>query len=450
MRNMEERTFILDGSNPKKENEERTKIVNSEGFKNDLAQKQKKQVEKMKALKNMAYIGGGAGVAALAMGFMPSNAEEFNPEDPIIVPDEPQQAIGVNEQMTYNEAWNAAREEVGPGGYFVWRNEQFSTYSQEEWSNLDKDDQKVFEENMREDYAENLTIEEDDSKIAFVVQDTAPIAENVTDDMTFGDAFAMARQETGPGGVFEWRGTLYNTYYKEEWENMSGEDRSDFAASYQNVAPDSIVQHSDVEYITGAELVSNEGEIFLESEIVTNEDGDEMRIGYFMQGDEYIVKIDVDNDNQYDYIADPNTNQLIGLNGNEDVDLSQFADDGGVEPIMSETIQIEGYDALVTVYSDGHQEALIDIDGDGTYDTKLSIDLDGNLEVYDSYGNLVDEQVLDMDDIYMGEEHIPIGEDELYVETSTDYLDREIEDSDFGDDFNDEGDVSSWMNDELV
>ena len=40
---------------------------------------------------------------------------------------------------------------------------------------------------------------------------------------------------------------------------------------------------------------------------------------------------------------------------------------------MSETIQIEGYDALVTVYSDGHQEALIDIDGDGTYDTKYQL-----------------------------------------------------------------------------
>ena len=77
---MEEKTFILDGSNPKKDNEERTKIVNNESFKNDLAEKQKKQVGKMKTLKNMALMGGGAGVAALAMGFMPSNADEFNPE----------------------------------------------------------------------------------------------------------------------------------------------------------------------------------------------------------------------------------------------------------------------------------------------------------------------------------------------------------------------------------
>ena len=442
---MEEKTFILDGSNPKKDNEERTKIVNNESFKNDLAEKQKKQVGKMKTLKNMALMGGGAGVAVLAMGLMPSNADEFNPEEPIVVPDEPQQATGVNEQMTYNEAWDAAREEVGPGGYFVWRNEQFSTYSQEEWNNLDAEDQKVFEENMHEDYAENLTIEQDDSNIAFVVQDNAPLAESVSEDMSFGDAFAMARQETGPGGVFEWRGTLYNTYYKDEWENMSDEDKSDFVASYQNVAPEGIAYQSDIEYTPNAELVSNEGEIFLEDEIVTNEYGEEMRIGYFKQGDEYIVKIDVDNDNQYDYIADPETNQLIGLNGNEDVDLNQFADEGGVEPIMSETIQIEGYDALVTVYSDGHQEALIDIDGDGTYDTKLSVDLDGNLEVYDSYGNLVDQQVLDM-----GEEDIPTVEEDLYVETGTDYIDNQLEDDDFGDDFNDSGDVSGWMNDELV
>ena len=36
------------------------------------------------------------------------------------------------------------------------------------------------------------------------------------DEMSFGEAFAAARAELGPGEVFEWRGALFSTYYAEE------------------------------------------------------------------------------------------------------------------------------------------------------------------------------------------------------------------------------------------
>ena len=36
----------------------------------------------------------------------------------------------------------------------------------------------------------------------------------VSDDMSFDEAFASARKQVGAGGVFEWRGKLYGTYYK--------------------------------------------------------------------------------------------------------------------------------------------------------------------------------------------------------------------------------------------
>ena len=38
----------------------------------------------------------------------------------------------------------------------------------------------------------------------------------VSDDMSFDEAFASARKQVGAGGVFEWRGKLYGTYYKNE------------------------------------------------------------------------------------------------------------------------------------------------------------------------------------------------------------------------------------------
>ena len=38
----------------------------------------------------------------------------------------------------------------------------------------------------------------------------------VSDDVSFNEAFADARAQVGPGGVFEWHGRVYGTYYKEE------------------------------------------------------------------------------------------------------------------------------------------------------------------------------------------------------------------------------------------
>jgi hypothetical protein len=45
---------------------------------------------------------------------------------------------------------------------------------------------------------------------------TAPVATSVTKDMDFEEAFAAARHETGPGGVFMYQGQYYNTFYAEE------------------------------------------------------------------------------------------------------------------------------------------------------------------------------------------------------------------------------------------
>jgi len=54
---------------------------------------------------------------------------------------------------------------------------------------------------------------------------------DVNPGQSFSDAFAEARAEVGPGGVFHWHGGIYNTYTKEEWDSMSAEEKHDFAES---------------------------------------------------------------------------------------------------------------------------------------------------------------------------------------------------------------------------
>lgn len=56
------------------------------------------------------------------------------------------------------------------------------------------------------------------------------VATSVDDSMTFNEAFAAARHEVGAGGIFTWHGHTYSTFYKEEWDAMSPEDREEYWA----------------------------------------------------------------------------------------------------------------------------------------------------------------------------------------------------------------------------
>ena len=55
-----------------------------------------------------------------------------------------------------------------------------------------------------------------------------PVAFNVSDGMSFSQAFNAARQEVGPGGVFPWNGNVYATYSDSEWHGLSEQYRHEF------------------------------------------------------------------------------------------------------------------------------------------------------------------------------------------------------------------------------
>ncbi|MBQ7422193.1 MAG: hypothetical protein IJV27_08640 [Prevotella sp.] len=70
---------------------------------------------------------------------------------------------------------------------------------------------------------------------------------NVDGNLSFGDAFAAARAEVGPGGVFYWHGGIYNTYTSEEWNGMTDEQKLDFAQQVRpEVQPETISIPTDV------------------------------------------------------------------------------------------------------------------------------------------------------------------------------------------------------------
>ena len=68
----------------------------------------------------------------------------------------------------------------------------------------------------------------------------------VSDELSFSEAFAAARAQVGPGGVFEWHGAIFNTYYADEWDALSDEQKEAFA---QLVQPEIPVDNINAEHI---------------------------------------------------------------------------------------------------------------------------------------------------------------------------------------------------------
>ncbi len=59
----------------------------------------------------------------------------------------------------------------------------------------------------------------------------------VGDDMSFAEAFAEARAEVGPGGVFVWHGGVYSTFYAEEWNAMTPAEQQAFTGQVGVAVP---------------------------------------------------------------------------------------------------------------------------------------------------------------------------------------------------------------------
>ena len=70
-----------------------------------------------------------------------------------------------------------------------------------------------------------------------IIYTDAPFSHQVTDDMSFNQAFATARADIGMGGYFEWNGKLYGTYYKEEWDAMTPQQHEQYWASVDWTMP---------------------------------------------------------------------------------------------------------------------------------------------------------------------------------------------------------------------
>lgn len=80
---------------------------------------------------------------------------------------------------------------------------------------------------------------------AIIASDEGLRVAQVDDEKPFNEAFADARAQVGPGGVFEWHGKVYGTFYKDEWDQMSAEERAEWQSKvdYDDLRDENEAQH---------------------------------------------------------------------------------------------------------------------------------------------------------------------------------------------------------------
>lgn len=120
----------------------------------------------------------------------------------------------------------------------------------------------------------------------------------VNDEMSFNEAFAAARADVGAGGVFEWRGGYYGTYYKDEWAEVDDDFKSEF--SNHNWAEEfddgkdevEIGDDLDVDMVDDEELVAEveDGEEEIDVELIAD-NAEEFEMSFVLDGEASMADI---------------------------------------------------------------------------------------------------------------------------------------------------------------
>jgi hypothetical protein len=77
----------------------------------------------------------------------------------------------------------------------------------------------------------NVNALQEDRDESIVLNTKTPILDVQSENIPFSEAFKTAREINGSGSWFTWKGNIYNTYYKEEWQAMSSSEKDEYLTS---------------------------------------------------------------------------------------------------------------------------------------------------------------------------------------------------------------------------
>lgn len=177
-----------------------------------------------------SIIGAGALITSLSSATSVDTAQS---KEPVIHESAPL-ASDVSNTETFESAFSHARAEVGAGGIFTWKGNDYNTYYKEEWDAMTIDQKNDYLSSLNEGVGQNYEDHNCLASCTIEIPTDFEIAKNVNDSMSFDDAFSHARSECGSNGLFNWHGNTYNTFTKEEFANFSVEEKQSLAANIHN------------------------------------------------------------------------------------------------------------------------------------------------------------------------------------------------------------------------
>lgn len=222
-----------------------------------------------------------------------------------------------------------------------------------------------------------------DEHDAIVATDEGLRVAQVDDSLSFSQAFAEARSQVGAGGVFEWNGKVYSTYYAEEWDSMSASERSDWQArvdygdvidvsepssnatsfASQNgnlmaeaeIAPDSTYIDNSAEPQVAAQVVDDNEVHVVGVAVQDNGQGGVATLAGLQSGDEMAILVDVDTDGTIDLlVSDANADGQLSADEVYDISDHEIAT-GDVVGAYVEEAHMHGATAVVTDVDSGDQ-----------------------------------------------------------------------------------------------
>lgn len=233
------------------------------------------------------------------------------------------------------------------------------------------------------------------------------VATGVDDSMSFSQAFAAARHEVGPGGLFVWHGNTYGTYYANEWNAMSPEDRDQYWADVHHTTSnlnEMEQETSDEEFVSDSDQLidqelddNQEGEGGLQQESVVSDDSlaevdsvethedellEEIELVEpleedFMEGVEPIDSVD---DGQLEEVEEADFVDTLDVDVDEAL-LLEDVDENGLEDGLDEMLSPDEIESLDS--DDGFVDETPDVDELASFEPDPNVTIDNNMNMTD-------------------------------------------------------------------
>ena len=302
--NLDERTQI--------DNTERTQRTENAEQHNNAAPPQPAQPIK-KGPKVGRILGGaaagvalGAAATVLSSGTPVDGAEANGGEEvPTWSDGEVPVAHGVNDDMSFTEAFNTARTEVGPGGAFEWHGNIYHTYNKTEWDNMSAEDKAAFGQHFS--WTGSATAQNDEVEVV-----NAHTAHHTTGHTT-GHATAQTTGHTAGHATAQTETAQTETAQAQPVAQGPQGDEPNYITGNQGPHPQPVASNEP-------HTVSEESDVQILG--VSHDDETGYTFAQLSVDNHDAIMVDINGDHEFDVLA-------VDFNDNGKLDDNEYADISG-------------------------------------------------------------------------------------------------------------------------